>query len=120
VGLALTLACVAVGLVCGGLAGFWLGSRIRGERRVYWSLNAAAVVGCALLDFVGLVTGRYWLAYSALGLMGGLITGMKYGFVDSIRVWQDPGPAEIPANEPTDAPKGTSPALDEEIGDSSG
>jgi len=75
-------------------------------------MNVAAVLGCAILDFAGLASGTYWLAFSAIGLMAGLITGMKYGYVDSMRIWRDPGSAgvspgeqtDLPANPPNDTP----------------
>jgi hypothetical protein len=90
VGLAITLAAVAAGLVGGGLAGYRMGEIVRGSRRSYWVMNVGVLLVCAVLDFTGLVLGRPWLAYGALGLMAGLITGMKYGYSDSIRVWQAP------------------------------
>ncbi len=67
-------------LIGGGLWGLRLGRNNRGNRGAYWALNAAAVVGCAALDFAALRTGRPLLGYAALGLMGGLITGLKYGY----------------------------------------
>lgn len=100
------------GVVGGGLAGFWIGERVHGERRAYWLLNVAVVLGCALLDFAGLAFGRYWLAYSAVGLMGGLITGMKYGYSDAMRIWRaaDPAkPAETPVAESSADPTAESP-----------
>ena len=103
VGLIPILVGLAVGLGCGGLAGYRIGASIRGRRRAYWSLNVAVVLGCAALDFAGLVSGVNWLAYLALGLMGGLITGMKYGYVDSMRVWQEPGRTDLPEDPSTDA-----------------
>ena len=106
--LAFTLAAVAAGLAFGGLAGFKIGEGVRGSRSTYWALNILVVLGCAVLDFAGLVAGRYWLAYSAIGLMAGLITGMKYGYVDSMRVWRDTGPAESLAGAPDESPSSES------------
>ena len=96
---------VVIGLGCGGLAGYRLGTSIRGRHRAYWSLNVAVVLVCASLDFAGLVLGVSWLAYSALGLMGGLITGMKYGYVDSMRVWQEPSSTELPSDVSDQSPE---------------
>jgi hypothetical protein len=81
-------------------------------------MNAAVVVGCAALDFAGLATGRYWLAYSAVGLMCGLITGMKYGFSDSIAVWRMQADKGAPAEETADAPVDSQMDPPEEPGDS--
>ena len=87
-GLVVTIASVGGGLVCGGLAGLWLGEHSR-SRRTYWAANALALIGCAALNFAGLVSGNSWLAYGALGLMGGLITGLKYGRVHAMGGWKD-------------------------------
>ena len=75
VSLALAIAC-AVGGARARRAG-----RVSARREC--SRFAAGVLGaerrrrgrCAALDFAGLVLGAGWLAYGALGLMGGLITG---------------------------------------------
>ena len=87
--LALTVIGVIAAFVAGGLVGLWMGARNRGNRGAYWALNGAAVLGCAALDFVALTTGRAWLGYSALGLMGGLITGLKYGYSSIGDVWRE-------------------------------
>jgi hypothetical protein len=100
--LVLTLGGVAAGLVFGGLVGHRIGERVRGRRRAYWALNVAVVLGCAGLDFAGLAMGSYWLAVSAIGLMAGLITGMKYGYVDSMRIWRNSTAAETSQVAPTD------------------
>ncbi len=102
--LALTLSAVAAGLALGGLAGFRFGGGIQ-SRGGYWAANAAAVLGCMLLDFAGLMTGRYWVAYAALGLMGGLITGLKYGYVGSTGGWRSAetsAPPDGEAEEPVE------------------
>jgi hypothetical protein len=39
-------------------------------------------------DFIGLMLGWPWLAYGSLGAMGGAITGLKYGYSESIGVWR--------------------------------
>jgi hypothetical protein len=98
VSLALTLSAVAAGLVVGGLAGYRIGGHIQ-SRGGYWTANFAAVLGCMALDFAGLVTARYWVAYSALGLMGGLITGLKYGRVASMGGWGSAETSAPPAGE---------------------
>jgi len=69
-------------------AGLWLGERVRGRPKRYWALNGAAVAVCMLADFVGLMLGWPWLAYGSLGAMGGAITGLKYGYAESIGVWR--------------------------------
>ena len=93
VNLALAITGVTAGLVGGVLVGWRLGVANRASRRAYWMLNTAVVFGCGLLNFAGLVTARSWLAYAAIGLMGGLITGMKYGYSESGGVWHRQDPA---------------------------
>jgi hypothetical protein len=92
------LSAVAAGLALGGLAGLRIGGGIQ-SRRGYWTINIAVVLGCMVLDFAGLMAGRYWVAYSALGLMGGLITGVKYGFIGSTGGWRPAGTSAPPASE---------------------
>ena len=104
--LVLTIAGVAAGLLGGGVGGYRLGRGVRGRRRTYWTLNVAVVLGCAVLDFAGLALGQDALAYSAIGLMGGLITGMKYGYVDSMRVWGGAGEIETAADATQEPPAG--------------
>jgi hypothetical protein len=94
---------VAAGLAVGGVAGYRIGKHVRGCRRDYWALNAATVLGCAALNYYGLVSGRHWLACAAIGLMGGAITGMKYGYVDSIRVWENPVSTGVAPDSPADS-----------------
>jgi len=94
----LTVASVAAALLGGGLAGYGAGARIRGRTRAFFGLNVAAVIGCAALDLAALSFGQRLLGYSAIGLMGGLMTGIKYGYTDSLRLWPEPDPAETPAD----------------------
>ena len=82
------VASVLVGVLAGIFAGYALGKLVRGRSARYWGLNAGALVVCMTLDFVGLVTGRAWLALGAIGLMAGLLTGLKYGYAESIGAWR--------------------------------
>ncbi len=86
------LAGAIIGVLAGLLGGIWggykLGEHVRGNPREYWTWNAVAFVVCVLLDMVGLALGWHWLAVSALGLLAGLITGMKYGYSESIGIWK--------------------------------
>lgn len=79
---------VSLGLLGGIGAGLALGERVRGRPRRYWALNFATVAVCMVADFVGLALGWAPLAYGAIGLMGGAITGLKYGYSESIGVWR--------------------------------
>ena len=101
----LTVLSVLAGLLGGFWAGFALGEKVRGVAKRFWTLNAAVVVVAMVADFTGLVLGWPVLAYGALGVMGGALTGLKYGYSESIGVWRvidevtgidPPEPAEDP------------------------
>jgi hypothetical protein len=75
-------------LVAGTLAGFglsfWLGYRygIRCRKLPKWRYRTANVAGLAVgvvMAAVGLQYGMAWLSTSALGVMAGSLTGLKYG-----------------------------------------
>ncbi len=82
------IAAVMVGLLGGIFGGLKFGEMVRGRPRTYWLLNGAAVLAFMVLDFIGLATGQLWLALGAVGLMGGTITGLKYGYNESIGIWR--------------------------------
>lgn len=86
--LAVVIAAVMLGLLGGIFGGLKVGEMVRGRPRTYWLLNGAAVLVFMVLDFVGLATGQLWLAMGAIGLMGGTITGLKYGYNESIGIWR--------------------------------
>jgi len=79
---------VLLGLLGGIWAGYKLGEHVRGNPGRYWAWNAAAFVGCILLDLAGLALGQYWLTVASMGLLAGLITGLKYGYSESIGIWK--------------------------------
>ena len=83
-----TVVGVVVGLTIGVAGGLRAGEMVRGRPRAYWALNAVAVIVSMLLDFTGLALGQMWLALGAVGLMGGSITGLKYGYSESIGIWR--------------------------------
>ena len=100
-----TIVAILAGAALGGLAGWWMGRSVKGDRRGYWLLNAAAVIVCAGLNFAGLMRGLPWLASGAIGLMGGAITGLKYGYAPSSGIWRSvPLPAEVAEAEPDAEP----------------
>ena len=82
------IAGVVVGLTVGIFGGLKVGELIRGRAKLYWALNGVVVLVCMLLDFAGLATGQLWLALGSVGLMGGGITGLKYGYSESIGIWR--------------------------------
>lgn len=99
VGVILSIAAIAVGLVLGGVIGYWIGVTWRDNRRVLWAMAIVAFVLASVLNFAGQLTGRQWLAIGGLGLMAGIISGVKYGGFPDVRVWEKPAPgAEAPAD----------------------
>jgi hypothetical protein len=88
VGPLVTILAVFAGLLGGIWVGLALGGRVRGRPRRYWALNGAALLVCMVADFVGLVLGWPWLAFGAIGVMGGMFTGLKYGYSESIGLWR--------------------------------
>jgi hypothetical protein len=75
-------------LVVGTLAGFglsfWLGYRYGIKCRKlpksrFWVANVVALVAGVVMAAVGLRYGTTWLSTSALGVMAGSLTGLKYG-----------------------------------------
>jgi hypothetical protein len=81
---------IAAGFLGGVLAGLKAGEWARGSAARYWSLNAAALLGSLALDLVGIYTHRTWLASGSLGLMAGLLTGLKYGYSPPLRLRESP------------------------------
>jgi len=79
---------VLVGLLVGLYFGLKLGERVRGKSRAFWLLNIAVFLVGMTIDFAGLVFGQLWLALGALGFIAGSITGLKYGYSESIGIWR--------------------------------
>lgn len=74
-----SIAAGAGGLAGGAAVGYWLGQRYRSDRWRLWAVYACALLACSVLCAVGLTYGQRWFAVGALGLLGGLLTGTKYG-----------------------------------------
>lgn len=108
----LTALAVLGGLLGGFWAGFALGERYRGEVRRYWTFNGLVVAGSMLANFAGLVLGWPALSYGALGVMGGALTGLKYGYSESIGVWRTVD--RITGVEPLQTPEESESAQDPE------
>lgn len=86
--IAIVIGSALAGVVLGILAGLRLGERVRGRSRLYWTLNVLSFVAGGAVNFVGVLYGLLWLQMGALVLMGGLITGLKYGYAESIGLWR--------------------------------
>ena len=58
---------------------------VRSDRRycepkwLFWALNVGLTLACSCLCALALIYGQRWLAIGVLGLLGGLLTGAKYG-----------------------------------------
>lgn len=75
-----------VGSILGGLK--W-GELLRAKQRWrYWFANLLVMALGSYLAYSGLVGGRAWLSAAGLGIMGGGITGLKYGLGVSAGVWR--------------------------------
>jgi hypothetical protein len=85
--LAVAVAATIAGLGLGGAAGWALGKWSAGHRRRFWTLVSACLVASMALNYIGLTSGQKWLALGALGLMAGLLTGLKYGYAPQTRAW---------------------------------
>jgi len=90
VALFLDVVAIVAGLVLGAAAGYWIGAKWRDDRRIMWSMALAAFVAASILNFAGQLSGRQWLAIGALGLMAGVITGVKYGGFPEVRLSEKP------------------------------
>ena len=110
---ALDILAILAAYVAGLFAGLKVGGLVRGRPASYWTLNIVAGFACLAGDYVGLVLGLPWLALGSIGLLAGIISGLKYGYSDNIAVWRTTGRAtedaaeplcdEQPAAEPADA-----------------
>ncbi len=84
------LASLGAGFALGAVAGYAAGGRLSEQRARFWVVSLAVVAVGMALDFAGLVMGRPWLAYGALGATAGAITGLRYGYLETARLF---GPA---------------------------
>ena len=67
------------GLASGTAVGLVLGRRNGAVVWRFWVMCVFALVACSALCAAALVLAERWLAVGALGLLGGLLTGLKYG-----------------------------------------
>ena len=95
---------LVVGFAAGTAVGYWIGSRFRDDRRFLWALAIAAFLSASILNFAGLLSGTQWLAIGAVGLMAGVISGVKYGGFPETRVWDAGSPGDDGKQKPP-APK---------------
>lgn len=78
-----------LGLAGGILLGLRWGSRLAGgSTGKYWRANAVLFFSGMLLAFAGDVLGSAFLWGVGVGVMGGGVTGLKYGFGRSVGIWR--------------------------------
>jgi len=94
-----------VGFAAGAAVGYWIGTRFRDDRRFLWALAIAAFMSASILNFAGLLSGTQWLAIGAVGLMAGVISGVKYGGFPETRVWAAGSPPDDGGKQDPPAPK---------------
>ena len=76
---------VAIGLALGGVAGYALGRGFEDDRRMLWTLAIAAFTTAWVVDLAGYMAGRPEVSIGSIGLMAGLVTGVKYGGFPPLR-----------------------------------
>lgn len=86
------IALVVIGSIAGLAAGVWLGlkwgMRLSGGPSFrYWLANLAMALGGLAIAIGGQLLDAMWFAVSGVGVMGGGITGLKYGYGASPGVW---------------------------------
>lgn len=70
---------IVAGLAAGGLLGLWAGMRLS-ARPVWFVVAIVALFGATVAGMArGLSADALWLAGLSLGLLGGGLTGLKYG-----------------------------------------
>lgn len=78
----------------GGLAGgIWgglkVGERIRDARPwKYWAINGLALVVSLLLLIAAGFSQQLWVWTLVLGAFAGMLTGLKYGYGQSVGLWR--------------------------------
>lgn len=76
---------IVVGLALGGYGGFRVGSAVVGRRRRFWLIVALLFVVATAILGQALHADAMWLAGLALGVLGGGVTGLKYGSDEQLR-----------------------------------
>ena len=112
--LLIDIGAVALGLALGCVAGFAIGQHWESERRMLWTMAGAAFVATWIVDVAGYFTGHPEVSIGSIGLMAGLLTGVKYGGFADVRVWEPRPPV---ADEDADAAEGENAPASAEAGD---
>ena len=94
--LLLEIAAIIVGLALGVVAGYWIGQRWESSRRMLWTMAGLAFATVWVIDLAGYVVGRPEISVGSIGLMAGLLTGIKYGGFPEVRIWDKKAAPSIP------------------------
>ncbi|MDH4140425.1 MAG: hypothetical protein OEV43_07625 [Coriobacteriia bacterium] len=90
-------AAAVVGASVGFGGGYAIGARIRARSSwVYWLANVVALLMGVGIGFLGLWSRQMWLFIAAVALMGGVFSGIKYGYARVVAPWDMPKVAEEP------------------------
>lgn len=95
---------VAAGLALGAVAGYAVGRLFESARAKLWWLVVPALATVWIVDFAGYRSAHPEISLASIGLMAGLLTGVKYGAWPQIRIWETPPVGDGQAPEPDDAP----------------
>jgi len=79
------IAAVAVGLAAGVAAGYWIGRRWESDRGMLWTMAGVAFATAWIVDLAGYVAGYPEVSIGSIGLMAGVVTGVKYGGFSPLR-----------------------------------
>ena len=77
------------GVVGGIFAGLKWGEALRDKpQAAYWMANAAMMIGGIAVVFAGNLAGLVGVTIAGIGVMGGGVTGLKYGLGKTVGVWR--------------------------------
>lgn len=94
---------VAIGLVAGAAAGYWIGRRFETDRRMLWTMAGVAFATAWVVDLAGHIAGHPEVSIGSIGLMAGVVTGVKYGGFSPLRVLDPPAGADALAPRESEA-----------------
>jgi hypothetical protein len=69
-------------------AGFAIGKRFETRRVMLWWLAVPVLATVWTVDLAGRLSARPELSLGSIGLMAGILTGVKYGAFPEVRLWE--------------------------------
>ena len=94
---------VAIGLIVGAAVGYWIGLRWESRRRTLWTIAGAAFAIAWIVDLAGYAVGHPEVSIGSVGLMAGIVTGVKYGGFSPLRALDQPAGTDVPAPDESEA-----------------